>query len=133
MVFKVSLLVKQVLHNKSYTKYKTIIRAHIILQSALKGDYADIFFVKTDGYKYNDAVIARTELAFVKFIMKNFGPGKFSIVKCAGGRKGTVSFWTGNIEKTRYIRFKGSLAPYLFSTTPVKRWHTIQQHISEIQ
>ncbi len=68
-----------------------------------------------------DAEISKNEDAFVKFLVKNYGEGKYTIVRAGGPFK---SFWNGYIEVDRYIREKGKVVPYLQSQTP-RQWHAI--------
>lgn len=123
MVFNVSLLIKQVKHKEDNPDIKRhFLLSNYVLRSALKGDFCDL--IKKNGYG-NDAQILRTEKHLVRFIKHNYGTGEFTLQHCKGGRTGSPMFWHGRIEQDRFIRYKGSITPYLFSMSPINRWHEL--------
>lgn len=75
----------------------------------------------------NDANIPRTEQAFVKFLLFNYGPGRFTILVHKGRYK---MFWKGYIEWDRFARDGGNIAPYLKPENP-RSWHNIQMTMQE--
>lgn len=53
------------------------------------------------------------EYTFVKWMLKNYGVGYFSVISYSKGKKGFRTFWTGYIETEKYMRIKGQLSLFM--------------------
>ena len=77
----------------------------------------------------------RGDERLAKYIKKYFGPGKYTIMRPLGGRRGTKSVFYGMIEKHYFARYKRyneillndtGMSPHLTSTKPVGEKHEYQ-------
>ena len=69
----------------------------------------------------------RIESSFVRFLLANYGPGDYSILRCVGGYNGFKLFARYNIEHDRFIRHSGSISPYLMTVSPIRAWHSLEK------
>jgi|SRR3990167_4106531 len=119
MTIRITLLISKTIFRKQTHPY-TLLQSKIIFYlDSLKAKDAFIDVEKGIGV---NCMISRTEEAFIKFLLINYGVGKF-VVKIPG--KKFANFWNGYIERDRYIREKGSIAPYLKSNV-LHQWNSIE-------
>ena len=119
MSYRLTLLVRKTIFHEGWHP-TTSLQSKIILHS----HHIDSPIINIDVMKGlgSDAQITKDETAFVKFLLANYGLGKYSVQSTKSGFK---NFWNGYIENTRFIREKGSISPYLKSKTP-RQWHSFE-------
>ena len=120
-MYKVVLLIRRSVFKEGWRHPRIELLSKVILNGNLLGDgkvYLDI--ARGIG---NSATISNTEQAFIKFLLHNYGIGRYSVQKAKGGFS---NFWKGQLEYDRFLREGGSLYPYLKSETP-RVWHQIKR------
>lgn len=123
MTFKVKLLIRKTIYGGG--RHPTLrLQSNVLLHGEhLDSMIAEIEILNGLG---RSATIARTEKHFVRFLLTNYGEGKYTIVRCDGRFK---SFFNAFIENDRWFRVKGSIAPYLKSEI-TRQWHPIKDENS---
>ncbi len=76
-------------------------------------------------------ILEKRELALVRFLTSQFGIGEFYITT-ARGKMGFPLFWRGLIEKDRFVRLSGSISPYIKSSQPIGRWHSLSNSVPPV-
>lgn len=124
-MYRISILIRKTINNPKFKTPKSVLCSHVNIIGDYHLPFVDILIIK--GMMGNNATIARNENAFAKYLVHNYGSGRFyiSIVNKRGKHKGFNNFWIGNIEPDRYFREKGSISPYLESSTP-RVWHVMK-------
>lgn len=130
-MFKVSLLIRQIKYREKDNRPTMYLLSHYYLVSELKGDCAELIRSKKTkkgvekGFG-RDAEIARIESSFARFLRANYGVGEYSVLRVVGGKRGFKLFWRGVVEKDRFIRHGGSIAPHLLTVSPIRAWHDLK-------
>lgn len=85
---------------------------------------SDVAFIEISKGSGRPATIKRTEVAFVKFLIYNYGTGKYTIQRA---EKKLKNFFNGPVEEDRWFRDKGVMSPYL-KTKQSRQWHFIEDN-----
>jgi|GEM_PF-6346620 len=124
-MFHRTLLIRKIPRNQGWKKRYFLLSSYVIVGRTSDRVLYLIRSHKGENKGFGtDATLERTEKAFVKFLLANYGVGEYTVA-IHRGRRGLKVFWRGIIEQDRFYRIKGSMAPYIYSVKPTKAWHDI--------